>query len=158
MSAVVLLGLLGCPGRSSAVDSALTDPLTLAAEASLREATNRLREERDQPPLAGLPLADRQARLHSRAMASGRTQLGHSGFSGRVDAISEVVLVIRAGENVTTNIGYEDPVDQALSDWLQSDEHSANLLDDWTHTGVGVARSDEGAWWFTQTFIATTVD
>jgi uncharacterized protein YkwD len=86
-------------------------------------------------------------------MARGQVPLGHTGFAARTAAISEALVVIRAGENVTTNRGYDDPVTEAIRAWSASELHDANVSDYWTHTGVGVFRSDDDAWWFTQIFI-----
>ena len=58
------------------------------------------------------------------------------------------------GENIAFNRGYDLPVDLAVEKWLESPSHRENLLNkNWIETGVGVAVSRDGSYYFTQVFI-----
>jgi hypothetical protein len=59
-----------------------------------------------------------------------------------------------AGENIAWNQGYADPATTAVDGWMNSAGHRANILrSEFTHSGLGVARKDPNAWYFTQVFI-----
>jgi uncharacterized protein YkwD len=108
------------------------------------------------PALAALALQDvisTEARKHSEAMASGAAAFSHDGFEARVAAISSVLKVLRAGENIAMNRGYSDPASQAVTGWLNSPPHRDNIEGDYTHTGIGVAKSADGSVYFTQIFV-----
>jgi uncharacterized protein YkwD len=58
------------------------------------------------------------------------------------------------GENIAFNRGYDQPVEMAVEKWLESPSHRENLLNkSWIETGVGVAVSPDGSYYFTQVFI-----
>jgi len=61
---------------------------------------------------------------------------------------------VRCGENLLTEMGYIEPVWTAIVEWMHSPGHKQTLLDPgYTHSGVGIARNDEGRYWITQIFI-----
>ncbi|RPJ53922.1 MAG: CAP domain-containing protein [Acidobacteria bacterium] len=95
-------------------------------------------------------LAD-QARVHSVAMARGKRGFGHGGFNDRIEATR--VQFTSAAENVGQNQGFDDPADQAVEGWLDSDGHRTNIEGRYNLTGVGVARSRNGTLFFTQIFM-----
>ena len=50
--------------------------------------------------------------------------------------------------------GYGDPVETAVEAWLESPGHRRTMLTPaFTTTGVGVARDDEGTFYFTQLYM-----
>ncbi|MBB1484159.1 CAP domain-containing protein [Tessaracoccus sp. MC1865] len=47
------------------------------------------------------------------------------------------------GENVGWNVGYTNPVQTMMDDWMASDSHRANILEaSYTHIAVGLVRSE----------------
>jgi uncharacterized protein YkwD len=57
------------------------------------------------------------------------------------------------GENVGLSIGQADPVAWVVKGWQGSPGHRKNMLKpEWTETGVGLAKSRAGKWWFVQVF------
>ncbi len=61
----------------------------------------------------------------------------------------------RCGENLFTEKGYIEPVWTAVVEWMHSPGHKQNLLEpEFTHSGVGIARSAEARYFMTQIFIA----
>ncbi|MEO6833468.1 MAG: CAP domain-containing protein [Chitinophagaceae bacterium] len=89
------------------------------------------------------------ARRHSEAMASHKIPFGHQGADAR-DSLIRVYFpnAQGTGENVTIAETAED----AVESWWISEGHKANMLGDYTDTGIGVVKRDE--WWFcTQIFL-----
>ena len=98
------------------------------------------------PVVAGISLS------HSTDMANG-APFSHDGFEERADAISSRIEIRAVGENLATNFGFSDPVQTAVDGWIQSPGHHANMVGDYTHSGVGVAQSSDGSFFITQMFI-----
>jgi uncharacterized protein YkwD len=94
-----------------------------------------------------------QCRIHSQDMAQGIVDFGHDGFSERIDNIRDEIMVTAAGENVAYNIGEQDPANAAVEAWLSSPGHRANIEGDYNFTGVGVAKTNDDTYYFTQIFI-----
>ncbi|MFT4621650.1 MAG: hypothetical protein ACI8PZ_000302 [Myxococcota bacterium] len=146
--------LLGCTaGTELPTDTATVAYRSTGLERALRRAVNDLREERGLAPLQAGSAIAAEARAHSHDMAAGRAALGHAGFDDRVARIDDVLPVLSAGENVTYNIGFDDPIGEALRAWTESETHDANLRDAFTHTGAGVVVDPAGGTWITQLFV-----
>lgn len=99
----------------------------------------------------------RIARMHSENMAKYKF-FSHTGLDGSlVDDRADRCGVSRwtaIGENIAYNRGYEKPVEFAVERWMQSTAHRENLLSDrWKESAVGVAVSNDGAYYFTQVFL-----
>ncbi len=94
------------------------------------------------------------ARLHSQAMAEGRVPFGHDGFEERADLLEQRLRVNGLAENVAYN-DYPDPSTTAVESWIESTGHRRNIENaSYTQTGMGVALSSDGAYYFTQLFTA----
>ena len=95
------------------------------------------------------------ARAHSEDMARGRAPLGHDGFTKRADAVEEFLEFKEIAENVAMN-NYARPrtVPVAMNGWLRSPHHRENIEGRFDVTGVGIARSRDGTYYFTQLFVA----
>lgn len=92
------------------------------------------------------------ARLHSQNMAEGRVPFGHDGFEERADLLEARLRVIGLAENVAYN-DYPDPSTTAVESWIESTGHRRNIENaTYTQTGMGVALSSDGAYYFTQLF------
>ncbi|TMA31423.1 MAG: CAP domain-containing protein [Deltaproteobacteria bacterium] len=163
---IVMLALLGaltiqgCPPHEARGGSGVVRAGTVHAssadaglERAAHELVNRHRRARGLAPLALDPRITQQARLHSLAMADGRTSFGHDGFPDRVDALRRVMTCQRSAENVASNKGHRDPAAEAVRGWLASRPHRENIEGPYGLTGVGVARSAAGEVFFTQLFI-----
>ncbi len=106
------------------------------------------------PPMTLLEEFSLLARKHSEAMAMGDVDLGHDGFSDRYEMARTVAILSSAGENVGMNYAAQDPVNNAIDNWLDSDGHRQNIEGDFNLTGVGIARNELGAIYFTQLFFS----
>jgi uncharacterized protein YkwD len=156
---LVIIGicLLSCCAQLSCSDDNPAGPAAPYAdiEAKVLQLINQHRASLS-PAAGALAVNDAisaQARKHSEEMAAGTAPFNHDGFDARVSAISTVIKVAMAGENIAMNKGYDDPASQAVSGWLNSAPHRANIEGDFTHTGIGVAKTTDGAVYFTQIFV-----
>lgn len=100
----------------------------------------------------------RLARLHSENMVR-QNFFAHVGCDG-LDAMGRVEAAgIRDWRALAENIAYNherfpDPLSQVVGRWMQSVKHRHNILNsDFTHTGLGIARADDGRIFFTQVFM-----
>lgn len=94
------------------------------------------------------------AREHSAEMANGSVEFGHARFTERAQALQQRVSFHGIAENVAYN-DYPDPAQTSVDGWIESDGHRANIENRaYSESGVGVARSSDGAYYFTQLFIA----
>jgi uncharacterized protein YkwD len=125
-----------------------------------RKTFNLINDERERRGLRPLDWSDdaaRLARLHSRNMAQYHF-FSHRGLDGlMVDNRAEQMGIFNwraIGENIAFNRGYEHPVELTVEKWLESPSHKSNMLNrEWVETGVGVAISSDGSYYFTQVFL-----
>jgi len=127
------------------------EPEHARLEAEVVKRVNDYRAKKGRPELEIDLRLTEQARRHSLAMASGDVPFSHEGFDDRIAASG--VHFQAAAENVGENQGFSDPAAQAVKGWLQSKGHHANILGNYNLTGVGVAKSPAGVYFFTQIFI-----
>ena len=125
-----------------------------------RKAFDLINEERTHRGLQPLEWSDdavQLARNHSRNMAQYHF-FSHKGLDGSMvnDRAEQMgIFNWRAiGENIAFNRGYNDPADFAVQSWLESPAHKANMLNkEWTESGIGVATTADGSYYFTQVFL-----
>lgn len=121
-------------------------------EKLVHEQVNEYRRSQNLPPLTLNSAISEQARIHSQNMADSKV-LSHRGFEERVDAIGQTISYRSAAENVATNLGYSDPGNQAVEGWIQSPGHQKNMVGNYNLTGIGIAITPGGQYYFTQIFI-----
>ncbi len=127
-----------------------------AMEQEVLDRINAIREDRRLPELRlRKDLAD-TARAHSRDMAA-RDYFSHADLTGSQPAGRVRAAGIRfrgVAENLTMNNNPDTPAEQAVRDWMDSPGHRRNILDGaFLETGVGMAVSDDGRYYFTQLFL-----
>ncbi len=72
-------------------------------------------------------------------------------LAARLDSAG--VRWLRCGENLFTEMGFIEPVWTAIVEWMHSPGHKESLLEpDYTHSGVGIARTAEARYFMTQIF------
>lgn len=128
-----------------------------ALEAELHRAVSEIRTARELVPLARRPELDRVARAHSADMAR-RGYLSHTSPEGQ-DPPGRLALAGLEGFTLAAeNIARTDqagPVQAITQGWLASPDHRRNL---WTApfnaTGIGIARTPEGALIATQLYLS----
>jgi uncharacterized protein YkwD len=118
---------------------------------------NRERQRRGLSPLAWDGGLVRLARYHSQNMARGG-YLSHVDRDGLDLKARAQALGLQGwrtlGENIAYNQGYDDPTAFAVERWLVSQKHRENAMsDEYTHAAVGIARTSDGTYYFTQVFM-----
>lgn len=122
-------------------------------EMSAIERINQYRQSQGLPALQISIAACELAREHSAAMARGKFNLGHDGFMERVQALRQSIPIVSAGENTEKNFGWEDPSKRAVETWITSEKHLKNINGNFHLTGIGIAVSAKGEFYFTQLFL-----
>lgn len=140
------------PQPASTPTSTQSTTSLASIEKAVHNQVNRYRANQGLPPLALDSRITEQARIHSRNMANGGG-LSHNGFNGRVQAITKVIPLNAAAENVAYNQGYSNPATQAVQGWLNSSGHRTNIVGAYNKTGIGVAKNARGQYYYTQIFI-----
>lgn len=119
------------------------------------QQVNNYRKTRKLPALQLNSNISQQARIHSQNMASGKVAFSHDGFQNRAKIISQKITYQSVAENVAFNMGYSDPVKQAVEGWIKSAGHRKNMEGNYNLTGMGIALNPKGEYYFTQIFLKT---
>lgn len=114
---------------------------------------NQYRRSLNLPPLGLNAQVSEVAAVHSRNMAEQKVKFSHQGFDNRTQAIKAQISYRSVAENVAYNQGYSDPVSQAVAGWIKSKGHRQNIVGNYNLTGIGVAKNQQGEYYFTQIFI-----
>ena len=120
-------------------------------EKAVNQQINQYRASKKLPPLTVDSRISQQAKIHSENMASGKVKFSHDGFDGRVKAIT--IPYQSVAENVAYNMGFSDPVRNAVDGWIKSDGHRKNMEGQFNLTGIGIAKNAKGEYYFTQLFV-----
>ncbi|MDQ3634173.1 MAG: CAP domain-containing protein [Acidobacteriota bacterium] len=118
---------------------------------------NQKRAELGLPTLHWSDKIANLARQHSLYMADYKF-FSHQGLNGQLIDERATDLGIEKwkaiSENIAFNKGYINPVEFAVERWMQSASHRQNLLNPrWQQSGIGVAITSDGAYYFTQVFL-----
>ncbi|HWK07225.1 MAG TPA: CAP domain-containing protein [Puia sp.] len=119
-------------------------------ENEILRLVNRHRRSMGLKPLQMNGVESSVAAQHSRDMASGRAEFGHTGAKSREKAISrQIGPVLSMGENVAYG---ERSAKEVVNDWLNSPGHRRNIEGNFKLTGIGLARDRQGTIYYTQIF------
>jgi uncharacterized protein YkwD len=118
---------------------------------------NQRRDKCGLPPLKWSDDVARIARFHSENMANFNF-FSHTDMNGLMVNDRADFLGIRKwqaiGENIAYNQGFENPVEFAVERWMQSPKHRDNLLSSrWRESGIGIAVTGNGTYYFTEVFL-----
>lgn len=155
-SLLVLLGVLiflfpGCSDSiSTFAEEEQQSNQNTALETEVHDLINDYRNSQELEPLELNNIISEVARQHSQKMADGKTDFGHDGFSERVATIREQIGGNGAAENVA--FGYSS-AESVVEGWINSSGHKRNIEGNYTHTGIGIAYSEEGRPYYTQIFL-----
>lgn len=115
---------------------------------------NQYRKTNRLPVLAWADEIAKEARNHSKEMATGDVDFGHDGFQGRVSRLKVALPgVWGAGENVFMTDSLDQVAQNAVTQWLHSPHHLENIRGDYNYSGLGVWQDKEGTIYFTQIFV-----
>ena len=158
LALLLVAALAFAPGCATVYDA--SSPGTLPPpsppnpyELGLLNKVNEYRQKRGLKQLKLHDIVTSHARLHSQNMAKGRVRFGHDGFPERAKSIRFYLSVMEISENLAVNKGYEDPVDVAFTTLMQSPGHRRNIEGDFDMTGIGVEKTSDGSYYFTQIFV-----
>ncbi|HEY5658872.1 MAG TPA: CAP domain-containing protein, partial [Myxococcota bacterium] len=125
-------------------------------EAALHQEVNAVRAQRHLIPLQRLPELDAVARAHSEDMIR-RGFFAHETPEGANPVDRLRARRIEGFSLAAENIGRTnraDPNREILNGWLQSEDHRRNLYaPPFNATGIGIARSADGALVYTQLYV-----
>jgi uncharacterized protein YkwD len=121
--------------------------------AAVHRLVNEFRQEQGLKPLTLDPIISAEASEHSAAMARNGGSISHRGFKQRLEDIRKRIPYRAAAENVALNVGYGNPERAAVEGWKNSPEHRKNMLGEFSLTGIGIAQSRGGGYFFTQIFV-----
>jgi uncharacterized protein YkwD len=97
------------------------------------------------------------ARDHSQAMATGRVGFNHEGVEVRRRELSKRIAFRQFAENVGVNNQTSALAAQtAVAEWLKSSGHRQNIEGRFDLTGVGIACTSTGLYFFTQIFVSSS--
>ena len=120
---------------------------------SVHRQVNDFRRLQGLLPLTLNPIISAQAREHSAEMARNGNAISHRGFAQRLQDIREKLPYRAGAENVAASVGYENPAQTVVEGWKNSPAHRKNILGNYSLTGIGIAQSDQGGYFFTQIFL-----
>ena len=87
-------------------------------------------------------------------MAQGVVKWSHHGYHDRFREIGKYVAGVNRAENLARIWGHEDPATKAIEEWIKSPSHRKAMEDGrFRVTGIGVAKSLDGKYYFTQLFV-----
>lgn len=141
--------------KEQLVDPLQTSPATTQPQLEINvfNLINQARIANLLPALSWSEVIAQQSRAHSLNMANGIVPFGHQGADARYAALrAAIASLTRFGENVAYNFGFSNPAQTAVNGWLNSPGHYANIMGNFTITGVGVAKNLRGEYYFTQIF------
>ncbi len=124
-------------------------------------AVNQERKTRGVAELQWHEGAASAANVHSKRMAE-RNFFSHvdprrGDLADRLKA--EGISWTSIAENLFQQQGYSDPVQRAVTGWLNSEGHKRNMLSAvYTHTGIGVATRSDGTIFYTQILLRPQPD
>ena len=144
---------LGSDGASSTGSNSSSDSSMSAFESKAFNLVNEYRATKGLSPLSLDTEISNVSRGHSANMSNGSVAFGHDGFTERGTVLQASVGWAGIAENVAYNGGFDDPATVAVNGWIGSPGHEVNMTGNYTKTGMGVAISSNGSYYFTQIFI-----
>lgn len=120
--------------------------------AEVLKYVNKHRAEKGLKPLVMIDAISKIAEEHSRNMAGGRVPFGHEGMDERVARANKMLKQGASAwaENIASG---QRSGKGAVEKWLTSQGHTENIEGSYSQTGIGIAKSPQGTFYFTQIFI-----
>ncbi len=144
------------PEKSAAVSNK-TSAKIFDLEHRVFDLINQERAKAGLPSLVWNEDLARVARGHSQNMAASHF-FSHTGLDGKMVNNRADAAGVKSwrliGENIAYNRGFGDPTGCAVQNWMNSPGHRDNILKtDWRESGIGVAVTENGTYYFTQVFL-----
>jgi len=114
------------------------------------QSTNEFRKSNGLEKLKPNEVLTRIAQQHSQNMANGKVNFGHSGFRNRnTSAAKQIPGLAYFAENVACGPTTGKDV---VNLWKKSQNHRENMLGNYNIIGIGIAKSKDGTYYYTQIF------
>lgn len=162
--AILAPALIGCPpvpGANNPPTSGNPSAEVLQKEQEAHDLVNAQRTANGLPALQMDESLRTVARAHSEDMVA-RNYFNHVNPDGLdpFDRMANAGITYNtAGENLATNHGFANPSQTAVTGWMNSTGHRANILrNTFTHAGMGVAISSSNKYYYTQVFAGYSKD
>lgn len=131
----------------------IEEEIAIDASILVQEIINGLNHYRTTKNIPALQLnrtISEAAQQHSENIARGLIPFGHEGFKERATKLLKKIKGKGFAENVAS--GHRD-TKKIIESWLNSDGHRKNIEGSYTLTGIGVAQSEDGQFYYTQIFV-----
>lgn len=134
-----------------------TSTATASMERRVFDLLNAERRRSNLPALEWDESLAQMARVHSDDMGT-RNYFNHATPEGEQTSDRAHQCGVSGwralGENIAFNQGFDDPAAFAVERWMQSAKHRNNILNaGFSHTGLGIAQTEDGRVYFTQVFV-----
>ncbi len=139
------------PASENTSDAPTIDVSVNKMTADILLYVNEHRASIGKAPLQLIDDVSIEATKHSEDMAGKHITFGHEGFETRITNIEKKIgAVSGSAENVAYgHITAKEVVDM----WVNSPGHKKNMEGNYTSTGIGLAKANDGTIYFTQIFI-----
>ena len=127
--------------------------MMLNTEKKIHQLINQYRNSMNLPVLELNERISQLAREHSEAMVNKKIPFGNSGFKERIRKITLFLPNKVASENVACYQGNPVSEEIIVQFWLKSAKHRKIIKGDYDLTGIGIAKSTDDVYYFTQVFI-----
>ncbi|MFV0389230.1 MAG: CAP domain-containing protein [Pyrinomonadaceae bacterium] len=134
------------------------EPTDFSLEKRAFSLVNDIRIKQGLKELVWSDKAAEVARVHSENMAK-YNFFSHVGLDGAlIDARASNGGLDNwrsIGENIAYCMGFDSPADFVVERWMLSPGHKENILNkNWQQSGIGMAKTEDGMYFFTQIFFA----
>ncbi|OHT12261.1 hypothetical protein TRFO_18073 [Tritrichomonas foetus] len=113
------------------------------------DSVNEVREQYNRPPLQFSKELSFLAGEHACNMSTNKVPVGHDGFHERQ---MHTPMAITFSENIAVIDDHINPAQNVVVKWLSKSSTFSRILASFTHTGVGVAESDDGVFYCCQIY------
>jgi uncharacterized protein YkwD len=136
--------------RETSTTSAVPPEAPSSVVAGIFRYVNEHRQSLGLSPLKINEEANRQAYIHSKNMATGKTPFSHDGFEQRMASVQKTTGWIMASAE---NVAYGKlSAREVVKGWLNSPGHKKNIEGNYLYTGIGIFQDRKGITYFTQIF------
>lgn len=152
-----VVNLIGCavdsgPASQPISGSSGSSPVSRSLADEVTAEVNRYRQQKGVQALPRHRGLDQLARGHAEYLVKNRgtfslhgKNVSHFGFDGRSLVAREHMGFHSVSENVAASTGGTRGVAQTFRQlWVNSKAHENNMRAAWTHTGIGIAMTDDG--------------
>ena len=150
---MTLLGGISCSmNQTSNRKSILTPVQQTAMEKKVLLYVNEYRRSQHLSPFIQSEQFAQISRAHCLEMQQ-KNDINHKGFSRRTSLIRKQHPRAMVAENVGYNYGYATPEKHVVDSWVKSSGHRKNIQGNYRYTGIGVTKSSDGKYYFSQLFV-----